>query len=282
MRVRGRRAYSGIAALLIGMATLSGEAQAQSPAQTAVPAKASAAPQSQDYVDYFEPGQAVLSPHGYQMARAIVGELASNPRAFPSEGYRVVRITGYVDADEARTGQTRAAPTYLDRARARALYYELLMLGVDSADLQMETGGVFVGNGSGRRVAATLIPAPKTRWTTLWHTPPFYFESGSAELNAETAELLMRRELTGFRLDQVCANIEGYTDTLGSVADNMRLSQRRADVVARALARLGLPWNRMTITGYGESRLARATADEVSEPLNRRATFRISTRSTPC
>lgn len=135
--------------MLIGMAMLSGVVQAQSPAQTAVLAQASAAPQSQDYVDDFEPGQAVLSPHGYQMARAIFAELKRNPRDFPYEGYRLVRITGYVDADEGRAGQTRAALANLDRARARALYYELLTLGADWNDLQIESGGVFTGAGSG-------------------------------------------------------------------------------------------------------------------------------------
>lgn len=268
--------------MLIGMTTLSGEAQAQSPAQTAVLAQASAALQSQDYVDDFEPGQAVLSPHGYQMARAIFAELKRNPRDFPYEGYRLVRITGYVDADEGRAGQTRAALANLDRARARALYYELLTLGADWNDLQIESGGVFIGAGEGRRVVANFTLATQSRWTTLSHTPPLFFESGSAELNEDFAELLMRQDLAGRRLDQSCAAIIGYADTVGSVADNLRLSQLRAEAVARALARLGLSWDRMRISWQGESQLARATADEISEPLNRRATFWISKRATPC
>jgi outer membrane protein OmpA-like peptidoglycan-associated protein len=64
--------------------------------------------------------------------------------------------------------------------------------------------------------------------------------------------------------------IVGYTDTVGSAADNQKLSERRADEIKRALVALGLPVQDARTTGRGEHDLAKPTADNVAEPLNRR------------
>jgi len=64
----------------------------------------------------------------------------------------------------------------------------------------------------------------------------------------------------------------GYTDTSGSAGYNQRLSQRRAQHVAHALTRLGVPWTAMAITARGENDLAVPTANGVREPHNRRVT----------
>jgi OmpA-OmpF porin, OOP family len=66
--------------------------------------------------------------------------------------------------------------------------------------------------------------------------------------------------------------VTGYTDTSGSARYNQRLSHRRAQHVAHILARLGVPWTAMAITGRGENDLAVPTPDGVREPHNRRVT----------
>jgi len=66
--------------------------------------------------------------------------------------------------------------------------------------------------------------------------------------------------------------VTGYTDTSGSARYNQRLSHRRAHQVARVLARLGVPWTAMAITGRGENDLAVATPDGIRDPHNRRVT----------
>jgi outer membrane protein OmpA-like peptidoglycan-associated protein len=50
---------------------------------------------------------------------------------------------------------------------------------------------------------------------------------------------------------------------------------RRADVVATALQQRGIPASIITKDGKGESALAKATADGVREPLNRRSEVTI-------
>ena len=71
----------------------------------------------------------------------------------------------------------------------------------------------------------------------------------------------------------VGVQVTGYTDTSGSAAYNQRLSERRAGHVAHLLARMGVPWNAMTIAGRGESDLAVPTPDGVREARNRRVTI---------
>jgi len=64
--------------------------------------------------------------------------------------------------------------------------------------------------------------------------------------------------------------ITGYTDRSGSPAYNQRLSERRANNVANALVRDGVPRNQMAVSGRGENDNRVPTADGVREPQNRR------------
>jgi OOP family OmpA-OmpF porin len=64
--------------------------------------------------------------------------------------------------------------------------------------------------------------------------------------------------------------VTGYTDRSGSPGYNQRLSERRANAVADALVRLGVPRNDMAVAGRGENDNRVPTADGVREPQNRR------------
>ena len=64
--------------------------------------------------------------------------------------------------------------------------------------------------------------------------------------------------------------VTGYTDRSGSPGYNQRLSERRANAVAGALARLGVPRNEMVVAGRGENDNRVPTAPGVREPQNRR------------
>lgn len=70
-------------------------------------------------------------------------------------------------------------------------------------------------------------------------------------------------------------SLVGHTDTSGSAAYNMGLSQRRVNRVAQALADSGVPTSGMTRAARGEEQLAVPTADGVREPRNRRVTIAI-------
>jgi outer membrane protein OmpA-like peptidoglycan-associated protein/outer membrane protein W len=69
--------------------------------------------------------------------------------------------------------------------------------------------------------------------------------------------------------------VVGHADTSGSAAYNVRLSERRAKVVADALAGQGVDPATLAVDWKGETSLAVATKDGVKEPLNRRSTINI-------
>jgi len=66
--------------------------------------------------------------------------------------------------------------------------------------------------------------------------------------------------------------VAGHTDTVGTAADNLRLSRARAQAIAEWLRHRGL---RIPISyeGFGESALLVPTADNVDEPSNRRVDY---------
>jgi outer membrane protein OmpA-like peptidoglycan-associated protein len=68
----------------------------------------------------------------------------------------------------------------------------------------------------------------------------------------------------------VTIQVTGYTDRSGSPGYNQRLSERRANNVANALVRLGVPRQQMAVSGRGENDNRVPTADGVREPQNRR------------
>jgi OmpA-OmpF porin, OOP family len=64
--------------------------------------------------------------------------------------------------------------------------------------------------------------------------------------------------------------VTGYTDRSGSPGYNQRLTERRANNVAKALAALGVPKEQMIVAGRGENDNRVPTAPGVREPQNRR------------
>jgi OmpA-OmpF porin, OOP family len=72
------------------------------------------------------------------------------------------------------------------------------------------------------------------------------------------------------RMIQVAIQVSGYTDRSGSPGYNQRLSERRANNVAGALARLGVPRSQMAVGGRGDNDNRVPTAAGIREPQNRR------------
>ena len=68
----------------------------------------------------------------------------------------------------------------------------------------------------------------------------------------------------------VTIQVTGYTDASGSAGYNQRLSERRANAVAQAMAGLGVPRQQMAVSGRGKNDQRVPTADGVREPQNRR------------
>src|SRR6476620_5530024 len=77
------------------------------------------------------------------------------------------------------------------------------------------------------------------------------FESGKADIAADSAGLLDRLIETALRCPTANIEISGHTDT--DEAANQGLSERRAQAVADFLVKAGLPANRFSAVGYGST-----------------------------
>jgi len=97
-----------------------------------------------------------------------------------------------------------------------------------------------------------------------------YFNQGTVDLTPDSLPVLdeLRAEIA--RRPGVDVQVTGHTDTVGSEADNDLLSLKRADEVLNLLASRGFDRSVMKAVGRGERELRQATADNVSNPINRR------------
>jgi outer membrane protein OmpA-like peptidoglycan-associated protein len=75
--------------------------------------------------------------------------------------------------------------------------------------------------------------------------------------------------------------VEGFTDSTGSTAHNLELSQRRAEAVRAALAQAGIERNRVETRGYGEAYPVASNNTAGDRQLNRRVEIVLSEAGKP-
>jgi len=113
------------------------------------------------------------------------------------------------------------------------------------------------------------------------------FESGKWEIRPTEAPKLdeaIPRIIEMLERSKSCSEndralyIAGYTDTVGSQADNRELSRKRAHSIAQYLLANGLGKQKIAVyvRGFGEEVLRVQTADSVDEERNRRADYIVS------
>jgi OmpA-OmpF porin, OOP family len=99
------------------------------------------------------------------------------------------------------------------------------------------------------------------------------FASNSADLTPEAIRTLdeLGRALSSTQLASYRFRIEGHTDTVGSAAYNLALSEQRARAVAKYVEeKFGVAGTRLEAIGMGEKAPAVTTPDNTPEPRNRR------------
>ncbi len=102
-----------------------------------------------------------------------------------------------------------------------------------------------------------------------------FFNTASADLlpasNTELEKLIrLLQRNTGLRIE-----LAGHTDDVGKDADNLRLSERRANAVRDHLIAKGIEADRVVAKGYGETRPVASNDTEEGRALNRRTEVTI-------
>jgi outer membrane protein OmpA-like peptidoglycan-associated protein len=102
------------------------------------------------------------------------------------------------------------------------------------------------------------------------------FEPESLSLSPHGAELLAHLATVIRKFDSTLIVANGFTDTTGSRAQNLTVSQKRADAVIKQLADDGVEQKRLAAKGFGDEILKIPTGPNVSEARNRRIEIRIT------
>jgi outer membrane protein OmpA-like peptidoglycan-associated protein len=110
---------------------------------------------------------------------------------------------------------------------------------------------------------------------TITFKSDYLFAVNSSVLQAGAYNELDRVARVLNKYPQTTIQIAGHTDSTGSEAYNVQLSQRRADAVKSALIGKGVDPGRMTTLGYGESMPIASNATEAGRQQNRRVEIRI-------
>ncbi len=105
----------------------------------------------------------------------------------------------------------------------------------------------------------------------------FRFPSGRSEIGPDNFALMNRIIQAVQTFPQSYIEISGHTDSAGTDASNKRLSQARADNVARFLVEVGnVPASRIIATGYGEERPVASNESPDGRAANRRVEVLIN------
>jgi outer membrane protein OmpA-like peptidoglycan-associated protein len=101
------------------------------------------------------------------------------------------------------------------------------------------------------------------------------FLSGTAIVNEASRPSVVRAAALLKSCDTARVEVAGHTDNLGSPATSLPLSQQRAGAVKATLVKLGVPADRITNRGYGETRPVASNRTAAGRIANRRVEIRV-------
>lgn len=243
----------------------------------------------------------------YRWTAQLTGERLALSGLVPSEAFHTelleqVRLKfGSIALDDA-TGIAPGAPQGFEAAALTALQG---LSRLDEAEIGIGDGVVSIRgsalNEAGAREVARLIaeglPAGFSGEAAVSpgndRGDELNPEACQAELNRltasniilfETAEAAIQDHSFGFldriaRIARQCGEvrleISGHTDSDGSEADNLALSDRRARAVVDFMTAAGIAADRLVAVGHGESRPLASNETDEGKAANRRIEFRV-------
>lgn len=101
------------------------------------------------------------------------------------------------------------------------------------------------------------------------------FETNSDVLTAQSLPVLNEVASGLARHPHMKVELQGYTDSTGSAAYNLGLSQRRADAVREYLIRRGVAADQLLAKGYGEASPVASNATAAGRLSNRRVVMHV-------
>lgn len=101
------------------------------------------------------------------------------------------------------------------------------------------------------------------------------FDFNSAALRSVSRDSLRQMADVFEKYPNTTLKVEGFTDSIGSAGYNQRLSERRADSVARYLENIGVNSGRIDAIGFGKTNPRASNATPSGRQLNRRVEIHV-------
>ena len=126
-----------------------------------------------------------------------------------------------------------------------------------------------------------LVPAPKKTFVIIEKDKiivkkKIHFATGRAEIRPDSHIILDAViDILANHPEIRKIRVEGHTDSVGSDATNMRLSQKRAQAVVDYLVMQGIPQDMLIARGYGETMPIAPNSTRRGKEQNRRVAFTI-------
>jgi OOP family OmpA-OmpF porin len=143
----------------------------------------------------------------------------------------------------------------------------------DSTTLHIPERGV-----EGKLLAFIKDPTRAPDKTSWFDFDRLLFDTGSATLQPQSAEQLNNIAAILKAYPAVHLTIGGYTDNTGNAAQNLKLSQDRADSVVNQLEQMNIAPDRLVAKGYGEDHPVGDNATAEGRALNRRISMLVTAK----
>jgi outer membrane protein OmpA-like peptidoglycan-associated protein len=102
------------------------------------------------------------------------------------------------------------------------------------------------------------------------------FDTDRADVKPQFFDVLSSVAIVLREFDQTLVDVTGHTDSTGSAAHNLELSERRAGAVAEYLVAQGNNYRRFQVLGMGKSQPIASNATEAGRAENRRVEIQIA------
>ncbi len=190
----------------------------------------------------------------------------AHPAYLATQNARMALAHGSAKADDARVAAGQAERDQI-RLAARTSEVQSANAAATSALSQRDAAAAEAARLQGEVDRLNAKPTPRGLVLTLGDV---LFDTGKADLNPGA----------GRKLDQLAqfltehpdrrVQIDGFTDSVGTDAYNLDLSQRRADAVKSALLVRGIESARVSTQGYAKAFPVASNAEAGGRQLNRR------------
>lgn len=186
-----------------------------------------------------------------------------------SERARMQAQASSADAEAARQAAER------DRMQAQASSAEA-EAARKAAEAQLAAAQAAEAKAARLQRQLTELEAKQTERGMVLTLGDVLFDSGQAELKAGAFSTIDRLATFMRENPERTLVVEGYTDSVGSDAYNLSLSQRRADAVRAALLARGIDGSRITTSGMGKANPVAGNDTAAGRQRNRRVEIVIS------